>query len=143
MIIILVFLKLALINGESIQNYFKVLKDQGVNSTLGEPSLISSVFKPSRLTCPTSCSSNSNCTTAVYDNTKGIIRNCFLYNRQFSSNELISSTTMVLYEKKYNNSTLPTTKTKSTVTNKSSTGSSSNILATTVTTQSNLTSNIL
>ena len=100
MILILAFLKLASMNGESVQNDFKVLKDQGVSTLVGESSLISSIFKPSRMTCMTSCSSNPNCITVVYDNSKGMVRNCFLYNRQFSSNELFQSTTSILYEKK-------------------------------------------
>ena len=100
MILILAFLKLASMNGESVQNDFKVLKDQGVSTLVGESSLISSIFKPSIMTCMASCSSNPNCITVVYDNSKGMVRNCFLYNRQFSSNELIQSTTSILYETK-------------------------------------------
>ena len=106
MILILVILKMALINGEAVQHDFKVLKDQGVDLVVGESSLISSIFKPSRMQCMAACSSNSNCVTAVYDNSKGMITNCFLYNRQFCSNELIPSTNSILYENKSNSSIL-------------------------------------
>ena len=104
MILVLVFLKWASINGETVQNDFKVFKDLGVNSSLGESSLISSVFKPSRMTCMRSCSSNHNCLTAVYDNSNGRVTNCFLYNRFFCSDELIIMTTSILYEKQSNSS---------------------------------------
>ena len=106
MILILVFLKMALINGEAVQHDFRVLKDQGVDLLVGESSLISSIFKPSRMQCMAACSSNSDCVTAVYDNSKGMVRNCFHYNRQFFSNELIPSTNSILYEKKSYSSTL-------------------------------------
>ena len=102
MILILVFLKMALINGETVQHDFRVLKDQGVDLVVSESSLISSIFKPSRMQCMAACSSNSNCVTAVYDHSEGMVRNCFLYNRQICSNELMPSTNSILYEKKSN-----------------------------------------
>ena len=114
MILILVILKMALINGEAVQHDFRVLKDQGVDLVVSESSLISSIFKPSRMKCMAACSSNSNCVTAVYDNSKGMVRNCFLYNRKFCSNELIPSTNSILYEKKSKSSLSSTTKEPST-----------------------------
>jgi hypothetical protein len=86
--------------GVSNQNYFRVLKNQNINMTVGESSLISSVYKLSRMQCMTVCSVNSNCKTAVYDNRQGNLINCFSYSRYFKTSELKPSSTGVVYEKK-------------------------------------------
>jgi hypothetical protein len=86
--------------GVANQNDFIVLKNQDLNVTVNETSLISSVFKPSRMQCMTMCSSDPNCLTAVYDNNQGSLTNCFIYRRFFETNELISSSTGVVFQKK-------------------------------------------
>jgi hypothetical protein len=50
--------------------------------------------------CVAVCASESFCLTAVYNNQNGLLRNCFLYNRYFSSSELVSSSTSTFYQKK-------------------------------------------
>ena len=82
------------------QNDFRVLKNQDISMTVGESSFISSVYKQSRMQCMTVCSANSNCKTAVYDNSQGRFTNCFTYNRYFKTSELMPSSTGVVYEKK-------------------------------------------
>ena len=82
------------------KNDFKVLKNQDINVTVGESSLISSVYKPSRMQCMAVCSSNPNCKTAVYDNGQGRLTNCFTYNQYFKTSELIPSISEIVYEKK-------------------------------------------
>jgi hypothetical protein len=86
--------------GVTNQNDFKVLKNQDINMTVGESSLISSVYKPSRMQCMAMCSGNSNCKLAVYDKSQGRLTNCFTYSRYFKISELIPSSTGVIYEKK-------------------------------------------
>ena len=83
-----------------IQNDFQVQKNQDIVVSVGESSLISSVYKPSGMQCMTVCSSNSNCKTAVYDNSQGRLTNCFTYSRYFKTSELKPSNTGVLYGKK-------------------------------------------
>jgi hypothetical protein len=104
MILIKIFLVnillLVSISAEAIHNDFKVLKNQDINMTVGESSLISSFYKPSRMQCMSLCNTNANCLTAVYDNSQGKLMNCFTYNRYFSTSELIPSSTGVVYEKK-------------------------------------------
>ncbi len=93
-------LLLVSIRTETIQNDFKVLKNQDINMTVSESSLISSFYKPSRMQCANVCGANPNCLTAVHDNSQGRLMNCFTYNRYFNTSELIPSSTGVVYEKK-------------------------------------------
>ncbi len=86
--------------GVANHNDFRVLKNQNINMSVGESSLISSVYKLSRMQCMTFCSVNSNCKTTVYDNRQGNLINCFTYSRYFKTSELIPSSTGVVYEKK-------------------------------------------
>jgi hypothetical protein len=105
MILIKIFLVnillLVSIRTETIQNDFKVLKNQDINMTVGESSLISSFYKPSRMQCASICSANLNCLSAVHDKSRGSLMNCFTYNRYFNTSELIPSSTGVVYEKKF------------------------------------------
>jgi hypothetical protein len=104
MILIKIFLVnillLVSIRTETIQNDFKVLKNQDINLTVGESSLISSFYKPLRMQCSSECSVNPNCLSAFHDSSQGRLMNCFTYNRYFSTSELIPSSTGVVYEKK-------------------------------------------
>jgi hypothetical protein len=86
--------------GVANQNDFIVLKNQNLNMTVNETSLISSLYKPSRMQCMAVCSSDPNCLTAVYDNSQGRLMNCFIYQRIFETSELISSSTGVVFQKK-------------------------------------------
>ncbi len=88
------------VNPETVQHDFKISKDQVVDFTANETCLISSLYKSSEIACIGSCNSNLECRTVVYDQTKGIIRNCFMYNRYFKLNELKPSSTSTIYEKK-------------------------------------------
>jgi hypothetical protein len=99
-ILIITILQFAYVNPETVQHDFKVSKDQVVDFTASETCLISSVYKSSQIVCIGSCNSNLECRTVVYDQTKGIIRNCFMYNRYFKLNELKPSSTSTIYEKK-------------------------------------------
>jgi hypothetical protein len=104
MILIKIFLVnillLVSIRTEAIHNDFKVSKNQDINMTVSESSLISSLFKPSRMQCADVCSANRNCLSAVHDSSRIRLMNCFTYNRYFSTNELIPSSKGVVYEKK-------------------------------------------
>ncbi len=93
-------LLLVSIRTEAIHNDFKVFKNQDINITVGESSLILSFYKPSRMQCMALCSTNANCLTAVYDNSQGRLMNCFTYNRLYKTSELIPSSTGVVYKKK-------------------------------------------
>jgi hypothetical protein len=84
------------------QNNYKVMKNQDIVMTMGESSLISSIYKPSRMQCMGVCSANTNCKTVVYDNSQGRLTNCITYSRYFETCELIPSSTGVIYEKKSN-----------------------------------------
>ena len=90
----------SVVKTETVQHEFKVSKNQDINMTIGESSLISSANKPSRITCMATCKSNPNCLTAVYDISQGRITNCFIYSRYFNANELIPSSTSIIYENK-------------------------------------------
>ena len=90
----------SVVKTETVQHEFKVSKNQDTSMTIGESSLISSVYKLSRMTCMTICNSNPNCQTAVYDNSQERITNCFIYSRYFKANELIPSSNSIIYEKK-------------------------------------------
>jgi hypothetical protein len=61
-------LTLASIRTETIQNDFKVFKNQVVNMTLSESSLISNLYRPLWMQCAAVCNANPNCKTAIYDN---------------------------------------------------------------------------
>ena len=87
------------INGDSQKNNFKVLKDKDINSSIAN-SLIFNAHKPSKLMCVYHCSLTSKCLTAVFSSKSGLLNNCFIYNRYFISNEVISSNSSILYEKK-------------------------------------------
>jgi hypothetical protein len=104
MILIKIFLVnillLVSIRTETIQNDFKVLKNQDINMTVSESSLISSFYKPSRMQCASVCNANPNCLSAVNDKSRGRLMNCFTYNRYFNTSELIPSSTGVIYVKK-------------------------------------------
>ena len=84
-------LTLASIRTETIQNDFKVFKNQVLNMTLSESSLISSLYGPLWMQCAGVCSANPNCKTAICDSSQGRLVNCFIYNRYFKASELISS----------------------------------------------------
>ncbi len=96
---ILIFASL-IIEREGNQNDFTVLKNQDINLTVRDSSLISSVYKSSRMQCATVCSVNSNCKTAVYDKGQERLMNCFTYNRYFQTSELVPFSTGVVYQKK-------------------------------------------
>jgi hypothetical protein len=104
MIIIKIFLVnillLVSIRTETIHNDFKIFQNQDINMTVGDTSLVSSLYKPSWMLCASECSANPNCLSAVHDNSRGRLMNCFTYNRYFSTSELIPSSTGVVYEKK-------------------------------------------
>jgi hypothetical protein len=104
MILIRIFLVnillLVSIRTETVQNDFKVFKNQDLNMTLGESSLISSFYKPLMIQCASVCSANPSCRTAIYDNIQARLMNCFTYNRYFNTIELIPSSIGVVYEKK-------------------------------------------
>jgi hypothetical protein len=99
-ILILTILQFTCVNLETVQHDFKVSKDHGVDILGSETCLISNVYKSSRMTCMGSCNSNPECLTVVFDRNKGLIRNCFFYNRYFNSSEFILSSTSIVYEKK-------------------------------------------
>jgi hypothetical protein len=96
----ILILALGATQGEERQNDFKIFKNQYKNMTVNESSLVSSLYKPSRMQCITLCSTNTNCLTAMYDNSHEKINNCFTYSKYFQTNELIPSSTVVIYEKK-------------------------------------------
>jgi hypothetical protein len=104
MILIKIFLVnillLVSIRTEAIHNDLKVFKNQDINMTVGDSSLISSFYKPSRMQCASVCSANPNCLSAVHDSSQERLMNCFTYNRYFNPSELIPSSTGVVYEKK-------------------------------------------
>ena len=103
MLLLSILRLLRCVRTDKIEHDFKVSQNQGLDLAGSEPCLISSVYKPSRMICMGSCNSDSECLTAVYDQSKGMIRNCFMYNRYFKSSELIPSSTSILYEKKISN----------------------------------------
>ena len=92
----------SVVKTEIVQHKFTIKNNQDVNMAIGESNLILSVNKMFYLFCLLSCNSNQNCLTAVYDNSPGIIRNCFIYNRYFNTTEFILSSTSIVYEKKSN-----------------------------------------
>jgi hypothetical protein len=90
---------LASIRTETVQNYFKVSKNNDINLTVGESSIISSGNKKFAFLCWAVCSSDPYCLTATYDKSQGRITNCFTYNRYFITNEMILSSTSNVYQK--------------------------------------------
>jgi len=99
-ILILTILQFELVIPETVQHDFKVSKNQIVDMAASETCLISSLNKSFKMTCIGSCNSNVECLTVVYDQYKGITKNCFIYNRYFKPNELKPSSTSTAYEKK-------------------------------------------
>ena len=71
---------MSIVKTETIQNEFKVTRNQDINLKFGELSLISSVNKMNGLFCVATCNSNLNYRIAVYDNSQGRITNHFQYN---------------------------------------------------------------
>jgi hypothetical protein len=102
-ILILTILQFELVIPETVQHNFKVSKNQIVDMAASETCLISSLNKTFEITCLGSCNSNVECLTVVYDQSKGITKNCIIYNRYFKSNELKPSSTSTVYEKKSGN----------------------------------------
>ena len=96
----ILILALGYSQGEVYPNNFKILKNLYINMTVNESSLISSVHKPSRMQCLALCNTNTNCLTAIYDNSIGKLTNCFTYSEYFQTSSLIPSSTGVVYEKK-------------------------------------------
>ncbi len=78
---------LACVKSGTVQKDFKVFKKQGVDTLGTETCLISSIYKSSRMTCIGSCNSNPQCQTVVFDESKVLKINCFMYNRYFKSGE--------------------------------------------------------
>ena len=91
-------LQLIEINGVTNGNNFKFSINQDVNSNI-VATLIFNGKKSSSVMCANSCGMVSNCLTAVFRKS-GLSNNCFLYDRYFISDELISSSNSTLYEKK-------------------------------------------
>jgi hypothetical protein len=96
----IIILALGATQGVLNSNDFKILKNQYINIPVSESGLISSVYKPSRMQCITLCSTNTNCLTAMYDNSHNKLNNCFTYRKYFQTRELIQSSSGVVYEKK-------------------------------------------
>jgi putative IMPACT (imprinted ancient) family translation regulator len=94
------FLQFAFVIPGTVLHDFKVSKNQIVDMAASETCLISSLNKSSKMTCIGSCYSNVECLTVVYDQSKGMTKNCFIYNRYFKPNELKPSSTSTAYEKK-------------------------------------------
>jgi hypothetical protein len=102
-ILIFSILKLACANLGKGQHDFKVSKNRSIDLAASEACLISSICKSSRMTCMGSCSSNPDCVTVVFDQSKGINGYCFMYNRYFKSSDMMISSTSSVYEKKLGN----------------------------------------
>ena len=97
-VILIKILETNTMNGISIGNDFKILENQDINSVPSD-SLISNVNKLTRNFCLSFCSSNSGCLASVFNDDKRLKNNCFLYNRHFNTNELISWPSSTLYDK--------------------------------------------
>jgi hypothetical protein len=100
---ILTFLQLSFVYLETIKHDFQVSQKHGIDLTVNKMCLISSFNKMADLLCLASCNVNQECLTVVFDQSKEINANCFLYNRYFQSNELIVSSTSTVYEKNLGN----------------------------------------
>jgi hypothetical protein len=92
---------IACISGSTVQNEFKLLKNQDVNATVRGifNNVISKVNIPGKWLCIASCNLNQEYACVVYDKRNGLTENCFLYNRFFISSEKIESSTSTMYEK--------------------------------------------
>jgi hypothetical protein len=96
---ILTFLQISFVYLETIKHDFQVSQNHGIDLEVNKICLISSFNKMVDLLCLASCNFNQACLTVVFDQSKGINENCFLYNRYFQPNELIASSTSTVYEK--------------------------------------------
>ncbi len=87
----------------TVDNNFKILNNQVVNSTVAETcnNLISKENKLFRMLCIAACNSNQECVSVVYDKRSGLVENCFLYNRSFNSSEITQSSTSIIFEKEH------------------------------------------
>jgi hypothetical protein len=99
-ILILNLLQFSCVYFETVIHDFKVSKNQSIDLGVSKTCLISSVNKSSRMTCMGSCNFNSHFVTVVFDQSKEINKNCFMYNRYFKYSELILSSTSTVYEQK-------------------------------------------
>jgi hypothetical protein len=74
-------LKLACANLEKVQHYFKVSKNQSIDLAASEMCFLSSFNTMGDLLGLASCNFNQECLTVVFIQSKGLITNCFMYNR--------------------------------------------------------------
>jgi hypothetical protein len=116
-ILIVYALRIVVIKTTTVQNEFKMLKNEDVNSTVAETynNLTLKLNKPVEMLCIASCNSNQECASVVYDRRSRLIQNCFLYRRYFNSSERIPSSTSTMHVKKQTTA-LSTTSTTSTTT---------------------------
>jgi hypothetical protein len=80
-ILIVYALRIVVIKTTTVQNEFKMLKNEDVNSTVAETynNLTLKLNKPVEMLCIASCNSNQECASVVYDRRSRLIQNCFLF----------------------------------------------------------------
>ena len=98
-ILIIIILSPITASDPTNQNNFKAIKNKGINESFYN-SWILRLSRPSRILCMTSCLTNSGCLVAMFNKKSEMIINCLLYDKFFTSSELISSESSTLYEKK-------------------------------------------
>ncbi len=87
-------------NGDSISNHFKVIKNTAIKTnSLNDEKILASLKMFVELVCISSCNSNSDCLTAVFDSKNDVETPCYLFSKIYNTSELISSLTSNLYLK--------------------------------------------
>ena len=97
---ILAILQFTFVYLETVIHDFKVSQNHGIDLAVNKICLISSFNKMAELLCLASCNFNQECLAVVFDKSKEVNTNCFLYNRYFQTNELIPSSNSTVFEKK-------------------------------------------
>ena len=84
-------------------SYFNILVNSEASTTALQYSLIAKEKLPSVIRCLSACNLNTYCLTVVYRTTD---LNCYLFQDQLGSNDIVSSTSSNLYLKKSSKLTL-------------------------------------
>ena len=84
----------------SLSSKYDIQMSQNVNSSIDPIFLIGSCKKLDKISCMIECNLNEECYTTTFSSDQFPNKNCFLYRKYFSSSEIDTSISSVLYSKK-------------------------------------------
>jgi hypothetical protein len=96
-------------------NYYIIKKNANINTTIIQTWLNSSFNTKTKYSCLSQCNKNNFCLNLVYTNST-LNKNCFLFTKNFTSTELVSSIDSDLYIKDIPTTPITSTSTKTSTT---------------------------